>query len=1115
MPRFITLWMQAIGARRRAWRRAVNLRAGAGSARPEHKPQPAAARPWLAVLGVLAACGGALAIAGHARHLTAIAGADAAGALHGASFYQAVLPGAAFDVPRAAGVQMGATTGGAVLTVAGMTAQAPVRVDLCEQLRDRAATAEPRLMPLRLGVRFDDVARTVRARQQNGETQTGAGLRNVLLVDGATALGAAMPEVRVSGMARADFADPASEALTLSWRSAHGAARWLSDASLGQIVEGLQGEAGLRRHGWLSWPGGALRIERRASAACPQAGELLLRLYAPAAPDAPSDGGADARALVVAFPAHGAALAGWLPPGRYQVPQQARAPLEDEALFRALQAHGLVKLDAGGQIDVAPRDLALWMASPPQGRAAALAPWRDVQLDGATTALLKRLYRQADGAYVRRQVDIYNAERRLLAWRGRPAAPGQPGWQASAVGAVDGETMPLAATAQMPGAAARLFADVPQGWQPWSRVAQWPQQPAGATVRLALDLHGIGSAPVELLLAGRLLDVAGARVLSQPACTGRGCARADDVRALTLEPLPGARAIVLHARALDISAMPGAGGGDQAYRHLHAADGRLAWRTLAASGMPAATAPASWSASSSPSSMSAPAPALAVSPTLRDRHGTLLWASGAPTAAAADAGLATLLGVGPEHGAGIAGMLARLPSGAGAASATLALDLPLQALSQKVLDCVGMHRGRWDGAACRGAQPAPAGRRAGFVVLDAENGDVLAAAGAGGAAVTAANWAEVRDFDRANPARSPLRLPALQHDGGAHQSPGSTFKVISALGLEMAARRDPQLDALLGGMPLASINALAQRRGFAFQTDAPAYPMQGGARITNYREQSLDRRAQDGRLGLAQALTYSLNTWFAWSGELSDASLFGRADGGLPDVQALQPGALDGVRPIVAAARRLGFEQPLRLDGGLLPAGFRWSPYDALQATPARFDPIRSRHELRQMAIGLRMQVTPLQMALASAAIGQGRIAAPRLLLALDGRDSAVAAMPETGARLDRIRAGMKGVVDVGTAAGAFRDPALGALRRGLYGKTGTAPVSEHEATVWFTGWLEPGSLPGQTRRLALAAYVSHSDASGGDHAAPVVAAVLASLVAPQPSRLVAVNQEKRGKLPR
>ncbi|MET0208914.1 MAG: penicillin-binding transpeptidase domain-containing protein, partial [Burkholderiaceae bacterium] len=195
------------------------------------------------------------------------------------------------------------------------------------------------------------------------------------------------------------------------------------------------------------------------------------------------------------------------------------------------------------------------------------------------------------------------------------------------------------------------------------------------------------------------------------------------------------------------------------------------------------------------------------------------------------------------------------------------------------------------------------------------------------------------------------------------------------------------------------------------------------------------------------------------------------------------------------AAHRLGFEQPVRLDGGLLPADFDWRAWDALQATPAHIDTIHTRHELRQMAIGLRMQTTPLQMALVAAAVGEGRTVAPRLLLSLDGRAAQAGTGKPLGVRMDRVRAGMKGVIDSGTAAGAFRAAGFDALRPGLYGKTGTAPVGQDDlATVWFMGWLEPGTLPGQTGRLAFAAFVSHSAATGGGHAAPVVAALLQSM---------------------
>jgi len=439
-------------------------------------------------------------------------------------------------------------------------------------------------------------------------------------------------------------------------------------------------------------------------------------------------------------------------------------------------------------------------------------------------------------------------------------------------------------------------------------------------------------------------------------------------------------------------------------------------------------------------------------------------------------------------------MLARLP-GSGTHRATLSLDLDLQAAAQAALDCIGMRRGAWNGRGCSGGSAPPAGRQAGMVLLDATTGEVLAAAGAGAGQVDAANWREARDFDRIDPAASPLRLPAFQHDGGAERSPGSTFKIVSALGLELAARQDARLDSLLDGAPLADINGYAAARGYGFRTEAAVYPVEGRARITNFRDQGLDRRAQDGRLGLRQALTYSLNTWFAWTGELSDRSLLGRPDGGAPDLQPLTPGALDPVRPIVAMARRLGFGQALHLDGGLLPADYPWSAWDALQATPSGIDPVHTRHELRQMAIGLRMQATPLQMALVAAAVGEGRVVSPRLLSSLDGHGAQSAPGAPLGVRLDRIRAGLKGVIDTGTAAGAFRGDALAPLRRGLYGKTGTAPVGDGDlATVWFTGWLEPGSLPGQAHRLAMAVFVSQSAETGGAHAAPVAAAVLRAM---------------------
>lgn len=1029
-------------ARLHAWRvtqrRLRNLRAGSATRSPMRiaKP-PFAAAAWL----MLAVTGGAL-IAAHATHLAASAGAPPGAPLgpdarYQAAAFQQLLPGLAFDVDPAAGVALHEHARGTLLVASNMDGTAPQRMNLCPYL------AGARLAPVKIGYRFGQVR----------PSASDAPARAVALAGVASA---DVPPVRVSGVATRDFSRP----LQVQW---DGAARWIGDASGSRPLSA--GPGALGREGWLVWDGGALRITRRESARCPAAGELVVQLLRPET--------GSRRALVTAF-SGGRSASAWLAPGHYAVPVEPLPGLEDETLFRQLQDKGLVRLGRGGLAELVPRDLAAWRAAEAGVRSSDLAAWKHVTLDGDTARLVARLYRMADGEYVRRQVMVFNDERRLLAWRVRPSSM-HGDWQASVAG------MAATTSSAMPAAASALFAELPQGWSPWTRVAGWPVAGGERQAKLDLRLQRPARAgeTLQLMLVGRVLRVDGAtmRPLAD-ACTGRACPSRDAVRVALLELEEGARSVTVVAEPLALAALADAA--NAAYRHLAVQDGRLAWHRIAQP-LPGASGRAASDAA------------------IADRNGTLLWNAGRPTPAAIDAGLGGLLGYRAGQAGSVSAMLARIPSG-GRHEAQLTIDLPLQAIAQSALECIGMRGGQWLGGGCTGTRAVPAGRRAGLVVIDTETGDVLAAAGAGNPRVSDANWAEARDFDRSNPARSPFRLAALQHDGGVHQSPGSTFKVISALGLEQAARGDAQIDALLGGLPLARIDRMAQQRGFAFRTEQASYPYDAAkVRITNYREDRLGRRADQGRFGLAQALTYSVNTWFAWAGELSDRSLFGRAEGGAPALQPLEAAALDDVRPIVAMARRVGFGAPVRLDGGLLPADYAWGEWDALQPTPGRIDPVSTRHELRQMTIGLRMQATPLQMALASAAVGQGRFIVPRLLLSLDGAQAREQAGEPVAVRLDRIREGMKGVVDQGTGAGAFRGAALDRLRRGLYGKTGTAPTVAVAAdgtktavsTVWFTGYLEPGSMPGQTRRLAFAAFVSHSDATGGGHAAPIVAAVL------------------------
>jgi cell division protein FtsI/penicillin-binding protein 2 len=1032
----------ALAAGQSRWRRARNLRAGPVRKRPPAQrggssalAAPAPAFRWLGLACGLLTVAGAVAIGVHARWIAAAGDAAAPGPA-GLASLQPVLPGAAFTVPAGPAVVLEAHGAGALLVLSGLRPEPARRVDLCSQMLD---PARGRMLPLRIGVPFDEVAALA---ARNASSGSPVPLRNVMLaVD-------AMPRIQIGGSAAAP---------DLRWEGYP--ARWAGHPDGALYRAAASGQVRLGRQGWLLWDRSALRFLRRPSHAC-AAGELVLQLFRPSAQPG-------ARALALAFPPQGEPVEAWLAPGAYRVPDQPAPQREDQRLFDALLARGLLRLGADGLAELAPPDLAAWREMGQAGGSGKTG-WEAAPIDGATARLLERLYHHADGDFLREQVRIFNSERRLLAWRLRPA-PGADAlrWQAEA----GGSPAPLAR--DLPAAATRLFARLPEGWGGWQRIAAWPRGGERARLRLQLAAPASGNETLQLMLVGRLDGASGARLVSAtPACAGRACAQADQVQVLQLALLPGARELVLDAGPLGMALL--ATPGDARYRHLVLKDGVLAWQAL-------------------PAGQGRPAP-IQAEVSLADRRGRSLWIDGAPTEAARLAGLAPLLGVQAGHANSVAGMLARLP-GKGTHRASLTLDLDLQAAAQAALDCIAMRRGSWDGRQCSGGSAPPAGRQAGLVILDAASGEVLAAAGSGAGKVDAANWQEARDFDRIDPAASPLRLPAFQHDGGAERSPGSTFKIVSALGLELAARQDARLDALLAGEPLSSINALAAARGFAFRTDASTYPVDGGARITNFRDQGLDRRAQDGRLGLQQALTYSLNTWFAWTGELSDRSLLGRPEGGAPDLQPLSPDALDGVRPIVAMARRLGFGQALRLDGGLLPADYAWSGWDALQASASGIDPVHTRHELRQMAIGLRMQATPLQMALAAAAVGEGRIATPRLLASLDGRPAQALPGQSLDVRLDRIRAGMKGVVDAGTAAGAFRGSELALVRRGLYGKTGTAPVGDGDmATVWFTGWLEPGSLPGQTRRLAFAVFVSRSDETGGAHAAPVIASVLRSM---------------------
>lgn len=945
-------------------------------------------------------------------------------------------------------------------------------IDLCEQ---RKLTVE---RPMQIyPIALDEVSEYFSAGSPK--------LKNPVGISSALAQG--MPRLVVSGDATANW-QPLSLAVSGEGKS------W---KLLGDAV--VNGKVSLVKQAWLLWQSDskqtaqadtrfdrAVRIERRMAGACqhgqPTAGKLEFTLFR--AVTKTTGVFAKRAAQLVVFPMAGGVHQARLMPGEQVFPQNKPASVEDKALFDAALAQGLVRLNTAGNIEIAPADLtAAWQSglSVPQ--------WDQVPHDELTRRLLKRLYTKADGAIVRSRIAQFNQSRWWVAARIRTTGSMPQTsladlklWNA----AVDGMDTPL--STDMPDVVARLFDAPPVGWSDWRRVATWPASVNDKT-RVSLSLPSGVAGRVEVLVMGKVTGISGAAILAQrDACSGTGCPVSDLLQQLEIKiTQPGKVTIEIKPDARFSVLDPSVSG----FRHIRIKDKQLVWVQP-------------------PLHVAVPLDASKVN--LVAQNGLPLVVAGMPTKEAGELGLLPVVGVSAEQGNALTAMLGRTGIVKnGQVSGKLSIDPALQSLSQQVLDCVARRGLRWNAAAgqCGKEQLVSAervagedaGRRSALVILDAGNGDVLVSAGSPGLQ-SGVSPQDLIDFDRFNQARSPLSVIGWHHDGGVEHVPGSGFKLVTSLGLELAAKQSKSLDSLLSGLPTGRIDAYAAGRGYNFLMSGGCYPLpcngklaDGAVPIDNYKHHRPMDYAADGGFGLRQALSASLNTWFAWMTEMNDATLLGRPAGGKPDVRPLGDDALDGLRPLSVMAQRLGFGRATRLDGGLLPTDYPWHADDVLAATPSTFDPMQNRHEIRKQSIGSRMQVTPLQMAVVAASIGEGKVVSPRLLLELDGRAAATTPAVELGVRLDRIRAGMKDVVEHGTAQSAFTSPALKMLRSGVYAKTGSAENQAVQGNVsWFVGYVEPDTLPGEHRRLAFAVYISRSPITGGAHAAPVMAGVLESL---------------------
>ena len=978
-------------------------------------------------------------------------------------------------------------------------------VSLCDQ---RASTsADATLLPLYVGWDWAQ-AREAAAANRAAQPPRPAhyGLKNPLLDDGPGGVDAPAFAVTVepAGAQLRPYADEEPLLVTVRDRRP---VLLLADTAASGPGPALE----FRRDLWLLWNAGApadaehwdhaVRVRRLAERDCPF-GRLRVSVYSTIAGNGT---GSEAQPRTVLwYPGDGRPAREFrLAPGRYAAPAAPPPRREDAELFDRVLTAGLLRPGEDGRIAVAPADLPLrrlYASKHPE----LLAPrdgepdWLSGVWDEEIRTLHRALHFGAAGRYVRQQVEVFNSRQLLAAvrWRPESTVPGE--WRA------DWGSAPLMLTAAMPPLAGRLFAEIPRGWEPWRRVARWPALAGRPPVRfhLTLERPTRRGARLEILAVGAAPVVTGATVLArQPRCLQVGPCGERDAAAhwLRLELGEGATGLELEVQPLPATVFPDAYRHD--FAHIQRAGERLVWRD------PPAT------------SSTAPIRPPQAEVTLRDRAGTVLLERGEPTGAAWALGLAALVGLDPAHEGAMGHTLARLSEhGITAVDARLTVDANLQAAVRQAL----RERLPAVSAAFGTADPYRTARVASLLVLDADRGDILAVAN-DPEPPQGVTWADLYSFTVGQPRRSPLQIWAWQHDGGRFHPAGSAFKLVDALLLEREAVQRPELAAVLAGLGKAEWAQLPLAQTYDFGADAACYPARAagcapwarrpGIRydwpaptaVHNFRSTAgvqtpLERmqRHGDPRYGLAQALRDSLNTWFAWLVETTDATLLDDpAAPGLAGVRALTPDALRGVRPLLDVAAGLDFGAARDLDGGLLPAGVIESG-DALRTTASALDPITSRTEVRLAALGFRMQVTPLQLSEVAAAIATGHRVAPCLLAELNGRPAGDLEGAALGIPTDRIRQGMQLVAKTGTARAAFADSRFDALRPHLHVKTGTADLDETGAVqnAWLVGWLEPGALPGESRRLAFACLISHTTGTGGEECGPVVADWLAALVA-------------------
>ena len=337
------------------------------------------------------------------------------------------------------------------------------------------------------------------------------------------------------------------------------------------------------------------------------------------------------------------------------------------------------------------------------------------------------------------------------------------------------------------------------------------------------------------------------------------------------------------------------------------------------------------------------------------------------------------------------------------------------------------------------AQKGLDGQCGAVVVLDIKTGRVLVMATS---PTYNPNLVESH-FEKINRIRANCAGPAplVNRATAGLYAPGSTFKLVTAA---------------------AALDSGAFTPSSTF--DDPGYCVEYGKQVKNFSDQNGPEVF--GTVTLTEGLQHSINSVFC---------NIGKKLGGLT---------------ILDYARRFGFYDlaPLetpedeRRASGLYDHGRLYTPKRDYQVDPGR------------LAFGQeRLGVTPLQMAMVAAAIGNGGIVmrpyvVDRVLKPGGGglkrtkpKELGRAIKPQTASELTRM---MELVVTGGTGTNAQ----IPGVR--VAGKTGTAETGTPTNTAWFVAF-----APADNPRYAVAVVLENQHATGGQVAAPIAKTILEQLL--------------------